>query len=330
MLLRSAAMTSHNADPPPIDLPPRTWRGWWHSWPKWFRIGCWAFFGLIVLHLALVVRIYVGLQEPTEITDLRTRSSIRYSWEDQPRLFWQHHTLLAGLMGKSWRNIVEIKSYRLTAADLQRIGARCRSLKVLSLHGDNYPVHGTDVDDDMIRNLIGLKSLKHLGLEGTLVSDQSLAVFEQLPSLESVDAAWTDITMAAVDDCLRRSKFRFSVHGARVDSSLQSDVLGSIRWSDGTRSSGIPSGHNFLIAFTRPRRGTVRRTSASGLRRRDLFWNGWSDGDGEYRMTLRVGDYDAEPVIIMVTDDKPSVPTIEFHMPCTRSEALRVVETERE
>lgn len=37
-------MNTPAATSPTIDLPPRTWRGWWLAWPKWFRIGCRDFF----------------------------------------------------------------------------------------------------------------------------------------------------------------------------------------------------------------------------------------------------------------------------------------------
>src|SRR5689334_3330087 len=65
------------------DLPPRTWRGWWLAWPKWFRIGCWAALGLALLHVVVAIRIAIGWIEGNEIIALRQKGAIfEYAWDN--------------------------------------------------------------------------------------------------------------------------------------------------------------------------------------------------------------------------------------------------------
>ncbi len=336
---------------PPLELdPPRTWRGWWLAWPKWFRIGGYAFAGLAVLHVALAVRICVGLQEPAEIKALRQRGvRIHYAWEfmrnsnQQKRLqLWD--TLMAGLYGKSWRNVVEIDSSHLTDEDLRFFGQECSSLIRLSLPGAKITVQGlqelarcrrlglldlsqTDIDDTAGPALSQMKSLANLNLSETLVSDIILSYLEKMPRLRKVDVVFTDVTAAAAQEWKTTHHRPLSILNARDG---ETDTLGSIRWRDGARSAGIPANVNFRTTHSRPRSGTRLRTSASGMTRRDLYWRLRSEGDGEHSLILKIGDFKSAPAIVTMKNGKPSTPTFEVCMPCTKAEALDSVQPSTE
>jgi hypothetical protein len=322
------------------DLPPRTWRSWWLAWPKWFRIGCWAAADLTVLHLALAVRIYYGLQEPAEITALRNRHGrvVYFLW-DQSEWFRHHLTLVAGLHGKSWRNIAFIEGHRLTADELSRIRLRCPSLHGLSLD-DVTPeilaevlqfrqlkelyLGNTDVDDDMVLQLAELKNLIHLSMHDTLITDEAMRVIEHLPRLEQMDVVGTDVTESA-----------FAMWTARRESlCINRSFDGfhcAIRWSDETRSPGVPQGYRYRTIWSEPGKPPFTFTSSNGLYRRLLHSNAilsnYRAGDGDYTMALRIGDYDATPVTVTLKDGQLSWHTLEFQMPCTKAEALRSAES---
>lgn len=114
------------------DLPPRTWRSWWLARPKWFRIGCWAAGVMIVLHVALALRICLGLIESQAIRSLKEgRSvSIRYSWENEER-FSGEHLLLAGLLGRSCDHVTDVRIYKGSDAELKLIADNFPNLRSL-------------------------------------------------------------------------------------------------------------------------------------------------------------------------------------------------------
>lgn len=94
------------------DLPPRTWRGWWLAWPKWFRIGCWAALGLGCAHIALTVWVATGLIEPPEITRWRQRGA-QLQYRDSQSSTWMtilwpprvYGTIFEGLQGRSVKTV---------------------------------------------------------------------------------------------------------------------------------------------------------------------------------------------------------------------------------
>lgn len=214
------------------DLPPRTWRQWWRAWPKWFRIGVWGCVGMIVLHLALVVRMVIGLHEPVEIGELRKHDcQIRYVWDKQaqrtygetPYLFYL--LLNAGLSGTSCCNVEEIDLFFpseldrpiTTDHDLELIGNHFPNLKTLYVEQADITANGlrklrgcrqleklsiafSNLNDDDIQELVDLPQLAELRLVETQVTDAVIPILRQMPSLRSVDLSSTKVTLAAIEE----------------------------------------------------------------------------------------------------------------------------------
>lgn len=327
------------------DPAPRTWRQWWLERPKWLRIGCWGLATLAILQAAVLTRMYFGLREPSDMKELRRRSSVHlvYFWQPSGSSRWlsrkDRELLYGALFGKSWSNIVTIESIRPTPADLRTIRLRCPLLRHLAINGGkigpelleelaqcrqltSLDLSESNVDDAAIQSLIGLKSLVSLGLRGTLVSDDVLPAFEELPELSTVDVKLTDVTQSAIIDWKNRHQRLTTFAGGRTDESLATQTYGSIRWSDGARSPGIPSGINYSWDWERENREPFRQTSAAGIHRGQLIWDSFLLGDGVHMLRLRIGGYDAEPVTIVRENGNTSTPWVEFRMPCTQEETL--------
>ncbi len=221
------------------ELPPRTWRGWWLAWPKWFRIGAYAFAGFAVLHIALAVRIYVGLIEPREMRELRERSvQIEYFWRNQREWFPHYLTLIAGLYGKSWSNVQFISGYQLRADDLRTIRLNCPSLPWLSLDDvtpeilaelvqfrqlEGLNLSNTDIEDEAVLKMATLKNLNTLRLSETLITDDALGIIEHLPRLENLYVEGTEVTESAWE--FWRARRESLLISANIDM-----VFGVIRW----------------------------------------------------------------------------------------------------
>jgi hypothetical protein len=103
-------------------------------------------------------------------------------------------------------------------------------------------------------------------------------------------------------------------------------LLMTVRWSDGTRSSGFRGGYvcklyesvdqplpSYELAghtLTRPIFG-LKALQAEPRRGVD-YW-----------ATLRLGDYESEPATCNISGATRSPAIIEFRMPCTKAQALR-------
>lgn len=336
---------------PPNDLPPRTWQTWWLAWPKWFRIGCYAALGLALLHVAVAIRIGIGLIESAEIRQLRSQGArIEYDWEWNVERFPGEHLLTGGLRGRSCRNVVSIADFEgdegqlkciaerfpricqiflhetdVTLAELRELN-RCRELVSLDLTG-------TNVDDAGIQELANCKSKIGLRLTGTLVTNESLASLQRM-KLSEVYLDETDVTRD---------------YGATeniVDSRF--DVLYSIRWSDGHRSASFR--HPFVVQVHGRKeflenesqirfpfeRLSGRRlywsspdtpVSAKEQIANDRFYDLLQRGCGEIQVTLQIGDHVSQPASVLL-EENSSVCRVEFLMPCTKAEALQSAKSE--
>lgn len=115
----------------PLSQPsPHTWHGWWLARPKWLRIGCWAVFGLALIHVALTVWVATGLIEPLEIQRWRQRGSQLQYHDPQTStwttLLWPSHvygTILEGLQGRSLRTV----DYILLTNPTDELCQECRN-----------------------------------------------------------------------------------------------------------------------------------------------------------------------------------------------------------
>lgn len=328
------------------DLPPRTWHGWWLAWPKWFRIGCWAGLGMVLLHLVLAVRIYVGLQEPAEIKALRQRDVLLSYDSDrrgEPVLLPGFNQLLDGLKGRSCADVVWIRlNQDATDADLHYVSQNFCNLESLTIPGGEITADGlanlercprlfelnlseTDIDDAVLSTLDRLQTLSQLKLNGTLVTDAVIPQLKQLPNLEKVYLSFTDVSLEAI------LEWRMSMPGNKcwigTDKEPNADaVLGSIRWNDGHRSGNFSGTNSRVIK----RGDSVTIETTDRIHRSHLWWPPivWSQGDGEYEMTLILSGYESEPVTVLIQNGTPSTHSIEFRMPCTKAEALAAVKND--
>ena len=333
------------------DLPPRTWRGWWLSWPKWFRIGCWAALGLMIVQVAIVValaiRIHYGLQPTEEIAAMsRPGVGIFYSSNYLKEPFRGFNNLVDGIKGRTNADVVGFRFeqdhgnpsvVQVTDTDLKFIGDHFTNLEFLSVgHGEitaegltslgqcprlrTLELSELDIDDSAAASLSRLPAVMSLDLTGTLVTDAAITSLKRLPKLSSVNLSYTDVSLAAIQD------WRDSMPTGKLFIGTERDqvadaVLGSIRWQDGRRSAGFAGPYSRLMKH---KDGTASESS-NGLRRNFLWWppEAWEQrGDGEYQFSLKLGEFESAPVTVIVKDGKPSANSIEFRMPCTKAQAL--------
>jgi hypothetical protein len=188
-----------------------------------------------------------------------------------------------------------------------------------------------------------------MDLTGTDVTDDVLPVLYQFPKLQTVSATETGVSIWAV----HHAKARYVGRDLGIIVSMFNFPEEFVRWSDGERTEDLKIDFEFAVELPpiqpdfRPllfrRRGVKldRRAfyvspeepfspgsqwwernepmlqTLSYLSRQDTHWR-----DGEYRLTLRVGPYAAEPVIVRIQNNTAERHRIEFRMPCTKAEAL--------
>lgn len=331
--------------PLPNDLPPRTWRHWWLEWPKWFRIGCRAALWMMILNLGLVARMICGLDEPKEIAALRERGAkLQYFWEGKPERFRHHHLIIAGLYGRSWANLIIIRlNGKATEKDLKYISDWCWRLKQLSLQGadvsnrsfgelrkcpslEQLDLTDTDVDDDVVAQLASLPRLTHLDLSGTLASDRSFELLKPAAGLRRVNFGCTDVSLARIE--VWRAEIPHLPPVVEYASPwIHMGLLMTIRWSDGTRSSGFRGEYVWrLYESANQTHPDIERTGSMLTRQTFAVkaLNAEPRRAFDYSTTLKLGTYESEPATFNIGSVTPAI--IEFRMPCTKAEALRPAE----
>lgn len=264
------------------DLPPRTWRGWWLAWPKWLRIGCWALLGIALLHIAVAIRMAIGLIEADEIAELRKHDSqIRYFWDKQGQrtygetpysLFLLFH---AGLKGSSCANVEEI--WLFDRSDLDRPIADDRDLELIakhfpylkSLYVENAEITAdglskllacrqleelslafTDVDDDAVERLVDFPRLAKLRLAATRVTDSVIPALQRMKSLKSVDLGSTDVTLAAIEAWKTSAGSRGPAVLTDRRQHLPELLRVSVRWSDGMEDNRFATPDRYCSDWT--------------------------------------------------------------------------------
>lgn len=341
---------------PTHELPRHTWRRWWRELPGYYRIGVWTILAVVGLHLAVVVRFYIGLQEPAEITALRERGiTVGYFWEWQDdwkqERFSGERWLIAGFIGKSPRNVVIISIWNIegTIQDLKLIGQQFSNLEVLNINGADIEtqdlahlrncrhlrqihIYGANVDDGIIELFDFFPKLSEISLGGTLVGDETLEALLKRPAITYIDVSYTDVSDKAVDLAIKKHHEKLTVETERHNKHHQvSEVVSVIRWSDGARTAAFngPYELRFSIQKVDPDDGQLLSGSLQTENfTRSSSW--WSLGDkdewyGDYLTTLTLGKHTSEPVIITFDVGRALPRHVEYRMPVTREEALRSV-----
>ena len=325
------------------DLPPRSWRRWWGDLPGWFRIGFWALLACLGLQILIAVRIAIGLIEPAEITALRRPGiHIIFASDRQGEPFRGFNRLLDGMKGRSSNDVVAIRLGSLgTDDDLKQIGTHFPNLEDLYLTDASISAEGlrhlrsckklseldlseTDVDDEAVKVLEEFSRLGRVHLQWTLVTNASIPALEGMAarnSLQQVNVAYTDISLAAIQAWRTRQTGRGPVVLTEKDQ-VPDGIQASIRWADGIRSRRFRGVS--VVGIRRPsHRGVGGMTMTSSTLNHFGLWRSPQEfaESGEYLLTLKLGNHDAEPVVVTITDGKPSTTNIEFRMPVTKEEA---------
>ena len=326
---------------PNDDLPPRTWKSWWNGLPGWFRIGFWTVYASAVLQVAIILRIMVGLTDPHEASLLRQRGAgVQYASPFKRESIPGSNLIIAGLRGRS-RNHVDTVQLREngTDEDLKLIATRFPNVKQVYLMYGTYSVEGlkslsacqklehvhldhTDADDAVVESLSKCEMISELSLHDTLVSDAAIPALKKLPRLAKLVIYETDIRFEAIQE-LRKSQPKLQILTER-DWAPEAFVA-SIRWADGQRSRRF---QGYFKAEINPAGKESSSVTGSPFDCRDLILL-WSDKnlrggrDGDYVVTLQLGDIEAEPITIPMKNGKLTAKSVEFRMPVTEAEALK-------
>lgn len=337
---------SHAPFADPVDIP-RTWRRWWLARPKWLKIAVWTAIGLVALQLAIVVRIWVGLMDTPEVARIRAAGgSVQYASNyldlrsvRLPR-FIHPPTLLEGLRGRTNRDVQSIYLNELATDEwLAFIGKNFPHIRTLVLNGSPITAQGlaslrdcpltmldledTNIGDEAVAEIAHLNDLVSLDLSETLVTDAAVPELLKLSPLFRLDLSYTDVTDAAIAE-MRNPSGKSPFTGVILeDGSLYEPSR--IIWADGRVTGSIrtptrvrwmatyPNGQTHSSEWTTPE---FRRSLGCGLCRQLA-----EAGDGEYRVTIRVGTYTSKPIDVTVENGKLSVTRLEFEMPVDEATA---------
>ena len=324
------------------DVPRRTWRGWWRDLPGWFRIGFWAVFATVVVQVAFAIRIMIGLIDPPEVTLLRqTGANVLYTsdamWDPIPGAL----LIRAGLWGRSCNDVyfIRLDEYG-TDEELKLIGAKFPNLKTISLRSATITAEGlnalaacqkldllilelTDADDAVVESLTKFETISDLSLEGALVRDASIPMLKKLPRLVRLNVSLTDISLAAIQEW-RTSQPKLVIQTER--DRIPGALVASIRWSDGKRSRRFQGNYKSGVPAIGKTHAWLTGSNLNASHHVGLWWDPAQledRRDGNYVFTLRLGDYEAQPVTIPMKDGKFAVDSFEFRMPVTEAEALQ-------
>lgn len=246
------------------------------------------------------------------------------------------------LIGKYFHQLrsLNVEDSRISSQGLNALW-KCRRLERLNISNTNVTSAGlagirdcthlvdldlryTDIDDEGVAHLTNLRKLRGLDLRSTLVTDACIPSLEQLPDLQIVAVADTEIT-PPTSRVSRPSWMEGKSWSGRFPRSddVSRNVIGVIRWADGTHSGRFNGPFKMTLQGTAGQR-PLHETGV-GLRRNMLSWTtghtGFRDGDCLY--LLQLGEYESEPVRITVQRGVPSQNVIEFVMPVTKEEALQ-------
>lgn len=314
------------------------------------------------MHVALAIRMAIGLIEAEEIAELRKdrdQSQINYVWEKNGGPFfndthYEWYCLInAGLRGRSCANVDEllffdnifgpraltdhdlqlmadhfpnVKNLYLGEADISTEGLaklrRCRRLEELSLAF-------SDIDDRGVEQLVELPCLAQLDLCMTQVTDAVIPILRRMKALKTVNLGSTDVTLAAIEQWRSEKGAKAPVIYTDHRQELPELLRVSVRWSDGAedRNFATPD-RNASLEFDRfvneGEKPYNRLWGYRSLAQMSISARdlGKSVDDGDYRMTLHLAGCRSEPMEVKIRRDVTETQHLQFVMPVTREEAL--------
>lgn len=338
---------SHAPFADPVDVP-RTWRRWLQARPKWLKIAVWTVVGAIVLQGAIAVRIWIGLMDTPEVARIRAAGgSVRYasSYLDLPsiRLPRMLHfpTLLEGFYGRTNDDVQSI-FLREVATDelLAFVGEHFPNIKTLALNGSPITSQGlaglrdchlmsldlqdTNIGDESIPEIVSHTELISLDMSGTLVTDAAVPEILNRLNLQLLELSSTDVTSPAFNAAGNQPTGLGSVvRTILLDNA--SDQLSRIIWADGRVSGYVltPTRVRWMAKFPN---GQTRSSewTAPAFRRAlgcEVCEQLAAAGDGEYHVTIQVGQYTSKPIDVTVENGKLSVTRLDFVMPVDEATA---------
>ncbi len=339
----------------PVDDPERLamarpWRQRaWDRVPGWARIGLVALLVGMVLNIALVIRIWYGLQDPPEVVALRGpgRHIIipRTNRDFRNPLAWLDAAPI-GLRGVSANDVTAVRLDEHATDELVAYIAK-HFPKVQSLYFARgnvtskgllalkscpeitlLDVSDTDIDDGIDELLPHIPKLLAITANNTNLSDAFTQAAAKHDQLGYAAVEGTDITPEAIV-AWQAARPKTRIQG---DSSLVA-LRGRIRWSDGetTRRFNGP----FEVGRHGPQRtdGSREWSRSMSIMSTRLYGTNlrWSapefkaEEDGSYQIRLKLGGIEAAPADFVLKDGVPIPDRIELRMPVTRAEAERLV-----
>jgi hypothetical protein len=343
------AMENLPVDDPEQLAKARPWRQRaWDRVPGWARIGLGALLIGLLVNVALVIRIWYGLQDPPEVAAIRAPGRHIIMPETNHNIRTPDDLLdaiPAGLRGVSSKDVTAVRLEQQATDELvAHIAQHFPGVQSLYFAGGNITSKGllalkscpeitsldvadTDLDDGLGDLLPHLPKLNSLLARNTNLTDAFTQAAAKHDLLAYTVIEGTDITQDAID----------AWQSARPKTRIQADfdrvaLRGRIRWSDGETN------RRFSGAYEVGRYGP-RRTDGSGAwsasfssKSTGLFGDllRWSKSefkdmqDGEYQIRLKLGGIEATPADFIVKDGVPIPDRIELRMPVTRAEAERL------
>jgi hypothetical protein len=340
------------ADDPERIAAARPWRQRaWERVPGWMRMALVGLLALLLLHIAVGIRMWFGIQDPPEVVAIRGPGR-HIIIPEINKLFrnpleWLEAAPI-GLRGASGKDVTAVRlDEHATDELIAHIAKHFPNVHSLYFSRGNITSQGlmalkdcpqlwsldvsdTEVDDGLGELLPHLPRLNWLNVNNTNVGDEFARMASRHERLDYCPIEGTNITKEAA------AEWQASRPKTRIQTDFDRYGLKSvIRWDDGEvsrRYSGKYSLGKHGPKMTDGRWAGSSTTSSTGLRADQLRWVKayfTNDKDGEYQYRLKLDNIEAEPADFTVKDGVPTPNQIEFRMPVTRAEAEQQATKER-
>ncbi len=251
------------ADDPERLAAARPWRQrLWEHVPKWARIGISALCVLAVVHIALGIRIWYGLQDPPEVLAIRQNPRGMITYRVDPLdassdIFDWLEILAIGLRGRSVDDVhsismgVQFEGYPRDKGgpsdkDVEYIARHFQKIEFLELSDgvcstrtllelkvcrqlNQLWLYNMDIDDGVAELLPHLPNLYDLSVTYTNTGNGLVEAAIQREKLISLDVSGTNVTQPAIDAWVAAKP------GTSIQPTKAQDGIHSFyRWSDGS------------------------------------------------------------------------------------------------